>query len=406
MLEPEPTDPGCILRMPYSVIRFAIIFVCLFLGSRSSLLYAAQSEQETKQQLIQLQTEIKDIEKDIGIIEAKKRSALIQLGKIERQYGKVITNVRKLRGEVARQQDRLRQLTREKAAEARKSQKQLKALSSQLRSAHAAGRQDKLKFLLNQDNPTRASRMVVYYDYFNHSRLSHLEIISEKLQNLHNIEVELSTENNRLNQLIAKQQDEADKLNTTKQARDALVAELGRGLQHNSTRLGELNEDTKRLQNLLASIREVSKKFSRPDRGAKKPFRSLKGHLGWPTKGNLVKRFGNKRQVGRWDGVLIEANTGESVRAISKGRIVYAEWLRGYGLLTIINHGRGYMSLYAFNESLYKEPGDWVETGDVIATVGQSAGRLQSGLYFGIRKDGKPLNPVKWCLKTKNGRIG
>ncbi len=392
--------------MPHVAIRFAVIFFCLFLASRPSLLYANQSEKKTKQQLILLQTEIKDIEKDIGFIEAKKRSVLTQLGEIERQYGKVIKSVRELQGKVRKQQDKLSQLTKEKTDETQKNLKELKTLTSLLRSAHATGRQDKLKLLLSQDNPTRASRMIVYYDYFNQSRLIRLETIRKKLKKLQSIEVELSTENNRLSQLIAIQQDEANTLRTTKQSRNALIAKLGRGLQRKSTRLGGLSEDTKRLQNLLASIREISKRADRSDRGAKKPFKSLKGHLDWPTKGLLIKRFGNKRQVGQWDGVLIEAKNGESVRAISKGKIVYAEWLRGYGLLTIINHGSGYMSLYAFNESLYNEPGDWVDSGDVIATVGQSDGRAQSGLYFGIRKNGEPLNPVKWCLKTKNGEIG
>jgi len=142
------------------------------------------------------------------------------------------------------------------------------------------------------------------------------------------------------------------------------------------------------------------------DEGLVKEFAKLKGALPWPVKGRLVKKFGARRSDSRWDGVLIKANEGQEVRAVTRGQVVYADWLRGYGLLTIIKHDKGYMTLYAFNQSLYKAKGDWVEAGTVISTVGLSGGRSDAGLYFGIRKKGKPVNPVKWCRKIRHGKVG
>jgi len=126
-------------------------------------------------------------------------------------------------------------------------------------------------------------------------------------------------------------------------------------------------------------------------------FTTLKGSLPWPVKGRLAQSFGSPRADSRWDGVLIEANEGTDIKAVTEGKVVYAEWKMGYGMLLIIDHGHGYMTLYAFNQSLYKHEGDWVEAGDVIATVGQSGGRSQAGLYFGIRQNGTPVDPLEWC---------
>jgi septal ring factor EnvC (AmiA/AmiB activator) len=129
------------------------------------------------------------------------------------------------------------------------------------------------------------------------------------------------------------------------------------------------------------------------------PFAKLRGRLNWPSRGKLITRYGSARKVGKlkWQGVNISAPEGTEVRAISHGRVAFSDWLRGFGLLTIIDHGDGYMSLYGGNQSLFKEVGDWVEAGEAIASVGNSGGRQDSALYFEIRHNGKPSNPLKWC---------
>jgi septal ring factor EnvC (AmiA/AmiB activator) len=130
-----------------------------------------------------------------------------------------------------------------------------------------------------------------------------------------------------------------------------------------------------------------------------KPFAKMKGQLPWPIKGAIIRQFGSPRFETRWDGVLISATEGTDIRAVTAGHVVFADWLRGYGLMIILDHGGGYMTLYAFNQSLYKKVGESVAAGTVIAAVGSSGGREDSGLYFGIRSKGKPVNPVIWCKK-------
>jgi septal ring factor EnvC (AmiA/AmiB activator) len=173
-----------------------------------------------------------------------------------------------------------------------------------------------------------------------------------------------------------------------------------------------LQESENRLKSLMASLpvteeelavdAEQAKEFSLDGDDSselKSDFSTLKGKLPWPVSGRLAQKFGSPRSEGAWDGVLIDAREGMEIKAVTRGKVVYAEWLRGYGLLTIIDHGQGYMTLYAFNQSLYKRMGDLVEAGDVIASVGQSGGRSQAGLYFGIRKKGVPIDPLEWCRR-------
>ena len=130
-----------------------------------------------------------------------------------------------------------------------------------------------------------------------------------------------------------------------------------------------------------------------------RPFSSLKGKLPWPVKGSFLGRFGQSKNTGdlKWNGVLIKAKLGTPVRVISHGRVAFSDWLQGFGFITIIDHGDGYMSLYGHSESLFKQTGDWVQAGEVIATVGDSGGQPISGVYFEIRSRGKPVNPSKWC---------
>ena len=139
--------------------------------------------------------------------------------------------------------------------------------------------------------------------------------------------------------------------------------------------------------------------------GEHKAFASLKGKLYWPALGTVRALFGKPRKVAKikWNGVIIKARRGNNVRAISHGRVAYADWLRGYGLLIIIDHGDGYMSLYGHNEDIRKETGDWVEEGEIIGSVGNTGGQAKTGLYFEIRHNGKPTNPKIWCRKVRRG---
>jgi len=177
-----------------------------------------------------------------------------------------------------------------------------------------------------------------------------------------------------------------------------LLADLHRTISGQGQELERLRENEHRLESLLEELRAQPA----PDMTQEViAFDELKGRLPWPARGSLASKFGTPRKSGalKWQGVIIAAAGGQDVTAISRGRVVYADWLRHFGLLLIIDHGNGYMSLYGHNQSLFKERGDWVEAGETIASVGDSGGHAETGLYFEIRRRGTPVNPVQWCRK-------
>ncbi|HYQ71941.1 MAG TPA: peptidoglycan DD-metalloendopeptidase family protein, partial [Gammaproteobacteria bacterium] len=177
----------------------------------------------------------------------------------------------------------------------------------------------------------------------------------------------------------------------------AVLAGLQTGLKDKSAELSGLEQDAKRLQKLVESLRLAISDIPAAS-GTYKSLRELKGKLRWPVKGKIVRRFGSTQAAGKISsrGVQIASETGADVRAIARGRVVFADWLRGFGLLLIIDHGGGYMSLYGQSSSLYKEVGDAVEGNEVIAAVGNSGGFSVPGLYLELRRKGRPFDPGPW----------
>ena len=206
------------------------------------------------------------------------------------------------------------------------------------------------------------------------------------------------------------QQDKTEKLakkqnlESYHRQRVTLLASLNSQIKNKDTRLKHLLEDEQRLATLVQHLQSdlIQNPIQEPI--SKLPFTELKGQLIWPVQGPLVAKFGKDRNIGqlKWQGVLISSDAGSEVRAISRGRVAFADWFRGFGLLMILDHGNGYMSLYGYNDSLYKEHGDWVEANEVIARVGSGSSKLGSGLYFELRHNGKPINPLRWCKKMPN----
>jgi septal ring factor EnvC (AmiA/AmiB activator) len=358
-----------------------------------------------KQQALQkVQKKIQVIQKSLGILKKEKGSLSTQLRELERRYGKLASAIRNLNHQVAKQNRQLKKVQKERDAQKKQVKLQSKALEKQIVSAYAIGKDEKLKLLLNSEDPARNSRLLVYYGYLNRARLQRLQEIQVGLSELRRLEKKHLKESERLGQLLSQKKVEQKRLDGTRQERKVVLASIKKELGNQGKTLQRLKEDEGQLQKLIASLREAMERFP-TEPAQNKPFSTQKGKLAWPVKGRISQRFGSKRESGRWSGVLVAAREGIDVRAISGGRVAYADWLRGYGLLTIIDHGDGYMSLYAFSQSLYKEVGDWVGTGERIASVGYSGGRTRPALYFEIRKKGKPVNPAKWCRKAKKGRV-
>lgn len=347
-----------------------------------------------------------------------------QLAEIEKLYGRTAALLRTLERQVELKQNNLSKIRKEMALLQNEVAKQSKELAGQIKAAHAMGQQEKLKLLLNQKDPALSSRMMVYYDYLNTARVSKLSHINDSLTQLASLEQRQQEEALLLEKDLEQQKEERIIAENARGKRAKLLSQLGDDYFANEQQLNRLKENESKLKNLIASLQlstggdsesaverveeqlnhqtaiSVSVKGSESEESfpvIKGDFSELKGTLPWPVAGQLRNKFGNA-DGGAWeDGVMIDAKEGADIRAVTNGTVAYADWLKGYGWLMIVNHGDGYMTLYAFNQSLYKHKGDKVDAGEVIAAAGQSGGHSQSGLYFGIRKKGKPVDPIAWC---------
>ena len=360
---------------------------------------------EPAKELHKVQRQIRDVERQLQRIQQEKRSLVRQLAEVEKKYGQIVRSLKALQVRIAEQRRRLQGIEKQGKLATEKIAQQRAALAGEVRASYVMGRQDKLKLILNQQDPLVSSRMMVYYDYFAKARLNRLAIVQENLRALARLEQEKRQETQALEQAAAEKKAEQAAMLAVKKARDQLLAKLDKDFAKKKQQLSQMQANARELQKLVDSLRRAAEDFPF-EAGPGKSFAKLRGQLPWPIRGRLIRRFGSKRAGGQWHGVLISAGEGTEIHAVSRGRVVYADWLRGYGLLTIIDHGKGYMTLYAFTQSLFKDVGDWVEAGDVIAAVGKSGGRSRAGLYFGIRKNGRSVNPVKWCRKVRKGRTG
>jgi septal ring factor EnvC (AmiA/AmiB activator) len=253
---------------------------------------------------------------------------------------------------------------------------------------------------------------MIYYNYLNKSRLKRLNDIKTIIQRQGQLDQQKDTETERLEKTLEQKQAEQVIFNDVKKQRSVLLRQLLRDFSSRQHQLADLKESENKLKGLIISLQdeknaltaapvEQIKETAKPAPDTPQidsDFSSLKGNLPWPVNGT-VHKFGSAQAEGLWDGVLINASEGIEVKAVAKGKVAYADPLQGYGSLIIIDHGQGYMTVHGFNQSLYKKIGDWVEAGDVIASVGKSGGRKQSGLYFAIRKQGMPIDPLEWCTK-------
>ena len=295
--------------------------------------------------------------------------------------------------QIAAQQTRLRGLQTEQDARGQALTKQKQALAAQLRAAHRNGRNYALRLILNQGDPGRLGRALAYYAYLNQRRARKIEAVRLGLDALRQAQSAVRAETARLAALQVEQEQKLDELRAFRAGRADLIARLQDYMSAKGRELDRLRENERELQALLQKLKAMA---AAPAGGP--PFDSLRGKLAWPARGRLLKQFGNPKKAGlKWRGVLIGAEPGSRVNAVSGGRIVFADRFRNLGLLLIIDHGDGFLSLYGHNRDLLKTTGERVQTGEQIATVGDSGGQRDTALYFEIRKGKQPLNPAEWC---------
>jgi septal ring factor EnvC (AmiA/AmiB activator) len=369
------------------------------------VVFGADDIGTAKAQLEQLRQRIGKLQSTLDSAQKTRQLLLQELRSTERRIGRAALDLRQVSKALEQQRKRLKGLRSERAEQRQKLAVQQDALRKQVRSAYAMGRQERVKILLNQQDPAMVSRVMVYYDYLNRARIERAKEIGRILDMLQRTEAQIALEEDRLLDLRKKKESDIQRLELARTGRQEVMAALTDDIRSKGKELSGLQQDEKGLQELLQRLRrELAERPVEPV--TRKPFPAQKGKMRWPSNGRLAARFGADKGSGlSWDGVMISAQEGSEVRAVYHGRVVFADWLRGFGLLLIIDHGNGYMTLYGHNQTLFKETGEWVEADEPVALVGSSGGRLKAGLYFEVRHKGRPVNPKAWCRPTKGNRV-
>jgi len=317
---------------------------------------------------------------------------------------------------IAAQRQRIKELEgRQKASERKKAaldarlaanqaelEQQSLLLESQVKTAYTSGGQERTRLLLNQHDPATLGRLLVYYRYFSDFRGENIDRLSTVLAELNATQAEVAAEEERLERLARARYAELTELNTSQEQRKSLLASLKTKIAEEGSEVERLAAQEKDLSRLIVELTSILSDYPI---SSEEPFSTLKGYLTWPVAGRLTHDFGQPRASGglSWNGVVLATPRGREVRAVYHGRVVFADWLAGMGLLVIVDHGEGYMTLYGYNETTLKSAGDWVAPGDIIATVGESGGQAQPALYFELRQGTKPVNPRGWFnRKPKN----
>lgn len=407
----------------------ALLFACLL----SPVM--ADQRAETQQQLDAAQKDVAELKKLLEAIQKEKTGVQGELKKTESEMGQLEKQVKGLQQELNKSNEELKRLDTEKKKLQQSRLEQQRLIGIQARAAYQGGQQEYLKLLLNQQNPEKFSRTLTYYDYLSQARLEQLATFNETLRQLANVEQDIANQQNQLNEQKSALDGRREQLAEARKERQLALAKLNKDLSARDQKLKARQLEQAQLGNVLKTIeatlarqaREAAEarrlalaaeqaraKGDKAGPGADGPlvsssgatyggnFASARGKLPWPVNGRLAARFGTARggdERTKWDGVLISAGAGSQVHAVHGGRVVFADWLRGAGLLVILDHGNGYLSLYGHNQSLLKDAGQIVKAGEAIATVGTSGGQNTPALYFAIRQQGRPSDPAQWCRR-------
>jgi len=371
------------------------VFLVMSLGV--SLAIGAETD---RQPLLEVRGEIASTQQQREALMAIRDRLNQQLSEIELEQGQMASTIGELEAQSRARDKRTKGLQQRRDQLQVSVREQQKTLAGQLRSAHLIGREDWLKLLLNQEEPSHLARVLAYYGYLGRARSELIGKLEEDLEQVRMTEAELQIEAEQKALLGRKTQKERTALLESGRQRRQLLKSWDRELHAKAQRLNQLKDDEKQLERLIDAVKDQTNKAAMTENvpeGA--PLAAIKkAHC--PPSGPVVARFGSPRMTGQWDGLLIGGKEGTPIRSVAAGTVVFADWLRGYGLLTIIDHGSGVMSLYAFNQTHFKQKGEAVAADQVIATLGSSGGRDKPGLYFGVRRQGKPVDPLLWCQEA------
>mgnify|MGYP000079557625 CR=1 FL=1 len=379
------------------IYRPAILLVLSLSVLMSSFSFAANDEAATAAQIKALQKNVRQLTAVLNETQVEKKSVQGELRSIDKKIGKLAKQIGILNKELGGAEAKLKKLQASRQPILSSLREQAKGLEVQLRQQYKTGKLPRLQLLLTQRDPEQVSRMLQYYDRINQTLADKLQHFRDDLVKLDQAEQAIRGTQQTVFDRRDALQSSAAELKSGRSERKQILAKLEKELKAGSKKLKTLKADQQRLEKVLAqlqiSISEVALG------GNDRAFAELKGRLPWPVKGTLTRGFGSMREGVRFDGVILTAKQGRAVKAIHHGRVVFSDWLRGYGLLLIIDHGGGYMTMYGQADSLMKDVGEWVSAKETVATVGNSGGSSKPGLFFALRYKGKARNPKQWLVR-------
>ncbi len=381
-------------RTTISRIGIALILLLVNIGA------PAETEEElARNQLQKLRQNMAALSQDLEEDILQRGSLRVALRKSELAIGKIRKDISATQDKQTWARSKLADLRsqREELLIARGEQQEL--IIHEIQTAYQMGKQGQLKVLLNQEKPDTLARSMAYYEYLYKARQQEIDRYLGTIERINLLEPEIADTANQLELTSATLTLQERQLLNSKQQRQLDLDNLEAEIVNKDQQLQKMDQDREELERLLEVIEQAIAEMEVPQE--LESFAELRGQMPWPVNGRASNRYGRKRGAGSqtWQGLNIPTQEGNDVIAIHHGRVVFADWFRGSGLLLIIDHGDGYMSLYAHNQALLRDVGEWVNAGAAIATAGNSGGRRNSALYFEIRENGKPVNPAHWLAK-------
>ena len=375
-----------------AVSNSLLLLLMLMLGA------VASANEEQEQKLDNLKRSISSLEQQLEDRDKERNSLQSELKKVELRASKINSNVRRLRGKINKLESELKDLSSRERDLQLGIRGQSAAIVEQIAAAYKLGNQEPIKLLLNQEDPQKIARVFKYYDYFLQARTEKIQRYKKDVDELATVIADIETQKLRLTKSRADL--EADKNKLTRQAkkRKKTLSNLQSSLRTDKKKLSKLKKERGKLEELLAAVKRAAADLALPSNY--ESFISRKGQLSWPLKGRVAHSYGSRRSGElRWEGWLIGAKAGDEVKAVHQGRVVFSNYLRGFGLLVIVDHSDGYLTLYAHNQELLKDTGDWVQSNEILSRAGDTGGLDKPALYFEIRKDGNPADPKSWLGK-------
>lgn len=360
---------------------------------------------ETDKKLEQIRKEIAELQEFLNKAQDEQKKLVQNLRQSDEEVARISKQVEQLRRALEEERSRLKKLQTEQAALTSEKESQAASLSDLIRATYALGREPQFKVLFSQQDPAAVSRSMTYLGYLSQAHKQKLDTYQLTLHNLAQVEEEIHVHQVSLNEKLKNLFDEQQHLIAQRKQQQKDARELNQQIKISGKSLQRKQQDRARLQQVVkkvsAALPQGYSYRSNINNDSQLPVSKLKGKLPAPLNGRATNRFGSLQDNGkqRWEGVVFNAHSGDQVRAVHHGRVVFANWLRGYGLLIIVDHGQGYMSLYGRNQELMKGVGDWVEPGEIIASAGRSGGYEDDGLYFELRRNGEPVNPEIWLAR-------